>query len=500
MRYPLIMGRLALVAKLRDSAEALSALKRRAAAASVAASLVLAVVKLAAGFASGSLALLSEGAHNALDIGASALTLFTVREADKPPDADHQFGHAKIEAVAALAQTGFLAALSIGVAVQAIERIWAGNAVVDVNAFAVGVVVFSLVVDLVRWRGLTRVARLTSSHALAADALHFSSDLISSVLVLLGLAAVRAGYPHADALAALGVAGFIAVAGYRLGRETIDALVDRAPEGLTEAMRALVAETPGVARTEAIRLRTSGPRTVGEVIVSAPRTLLLERVAAIKSELAARIGQRWPQADLTITANPIALDDETILERVLAGRDAPPAAGASCHHPGHGRPQERRARSRGRRRYDLGRRPFRRFRPRKGDRRPKSARTSRSKPTSSPPNPRLAARPPIPISHAASRPSSPAPSASRSAFWTSTRCECARHLAASLCCSIAALIRQRQSKPFTPPSTRWSARCARRFRRFAARSDMRSHQAEARRKRDGAKERHARSTPSQGPT
>ena len=291
------MGRLALVAKLRDSAEALSALKRRAAAASVAASLVLAVVKLAAGFASGSLALLSEGAHNALDIGASALTLFTVREADKPPDADHQFGHAKIEAVAALAQTGFLAALSIGVAVQAIERIWAGNAVVDVNAFAVGVVVFSLVVDLVRWRGLTRVARLTSSHALAADALHFSSDLISSVLVLLGLAAVRAGYPHADALAALGVAGFIAVAGYRLGRETIDALVDRAPEGLTEAMRALVAETPGVARTEAIRLRTSGPRTVGEVIVSAPRTLLLERVAAIKSELAARIGQRWPQAD-----------------------------------------------------------------------------------------------------------------------------------------------------------------------------------------------------------
>ncbi len=98
---------------------------------------------------------------------------------------------------------------------------------------------------------------------------------------LLGLAATWAGYPHADALAALGVAGFIAVAGYQLGRETIDALVDRAPEGLTEAMCALVAQTPGVARTEAIRLRTSGAQIVGEVIVSAPRTLSLERAAGI---------------------------------------------------------------------------------------------------------------------------------------------------------------------------------------------------------------------------
>src|SRR5580700_2971303 len=117
------MRRLALGTKPPDPAKALSALKSRAAVASIATSLVLAVVKLAAGFASGSLALLSEGAHNALDIGASALTFYAVREADKPPDADHPFGHAKFEAVAALAETGFLAALSVGVAFQAIARI-----------------------------------------------------------------------------------------------------------------------------------------------------------------------------------------------------------------------------------------------------------------------------------------------------------------------------------------------------------------------------------------
>jgi cation diffusion facilitator family transporter len=311
------MGPRALPPKPRDPAKAHSALKQRAAAASVGASTILAAVKLAAGFGSGSLALISEGAHNTLDIGASALTLFAVREADKPADADHPFGHAKFEAVAALAETGFLSALAIVVAIQAIGRIRGGDVAVDANAFAIGAILFSIAVDAVRWRTLTHVARLTSSHALFADALHYSSDLISSVLVLAGLAATRAGYAHADALAAIGVAGFIAAAGYRLGRSTIDALVDRAPEGLTEAVRSLVINTDGVAGIEAIRLRPTGPMIVGDVIVSVSRTLPLERVAAIKAELQTRIARRWPEAELTITANPLKLDDETILERVL---------------------------------------------------------------------------------------------------------------------------------------------------------------------------------------
>jgi cation diffusion facilitator family transporter len=311
------MGRLSPGTKPRHRAENHSTLKQRAAAASVGASTILAAVKLAAGFASGSLALLSEGAHNALDIGASAITLFAVREADKPADADHPFGHAKIEAVAALAETGFLVALAIGVAIEAIGRIRGGGGAVDVGAFAIGAILFSIVVDVVRWRALTHVARLTSSHALSADALHYSSDLISSVLVLIGLIATRAGFPHADALAAIGVAGFIAVAGYRLGQTTIDALVDRAPEGLTDAIRGLVINTGSVAGIEAIRLRPSGPKIVGDVVVSVSRTLPLERVAAVKADLQTRIARRWPEAELTITANPLKLDDETILERVL---------------------------------------------------------------------------------------------------------------------------------------------------------------------------------------
>src|SRR5271169_2805003 len=148
--------------------DASSTRKRRAAIASTAASLALTLAKLSAGLAAGSLALVSEGAHNALDIGVSALTYFAIREADKPADEDHPFGHAKIEAVTALAQTGFLLALAVGVAFEALRRLGGEGAVVDANAFAFGAIGLSLVVDLVRWRALRRVAAETGSDALAA--------------------------------------------------------------------------------------------------------------------------------------------------------------------------------------------------------------------------------------------------------------------------------------------------------------------------------------------
>jgi cation diffusion facilitator family transporter len=290
--------------------------KQRAALASVAASAALAVAKLAAGLLSGSLALLSEGAHNGLDTGSSALTFFAVREAGKPADEEHPFGHAKIEAVAALAQTGFLAVLSAAVAIEAIQRLGGEPPKVDANALALGVVIVSIAVDFFRWRGLTKVARETNSDALSADALHYSSDLVSSLLVLIGLAATRFGFGHADALAAIGVAIFIAIASYRLGRHTIDALVDTAPKGLADRLAQAINAVPGVAAIDAIRLRPSGAQIIGEVVIFVSRTLPLERVAAIKDDVARRIKSEWPQTSLTFTANPRALDDESLLERV----------------------------------------------------------------------------------------------------------------------------------------------------------------------------------------
>jgi cation diffusion facilitator family transporter len=290
--------------------------KQRAALASVFASAALSLAKLVAGLLSGSLALVSEGAHNLLDTGSSALTFFAVREADKPADEEHPFGHAKIEAVAALAQTGFLAVLSVAVAVEAIRRIGGDAPKVDANALALGVVLVSVAVDFIRWRALAMVARETKSDALAADALHYSSDLVSSLLVLIGLAATRFGFVQADALAAIGVAVFIAIASFRLGRHTIDALVDTAPKGLADRLRRAIEAVPGVASIDTIRLRPSGAQIIGEVGIFVSRTLPLERVAAIKGDVARRIDAEWPQTALTLTANPVALDDESLLERV----------------------------------------------------------------------------------------------------------------------------------------------------------------------------------------
>src|SRR5271169_6407791 len=147
--------------------EASSTRKQRAALASTAASTALTLAKLGAGALSGSLALLSEGLHNLLDIAVSASTYFAIREADKPADEDHPFGHAKIEAVAALAETGFLLALALLVAFEALRRLGGEGVAVDANAFAFAAIGFSLVVDFVRWRALRRIAAETGSDALA---------------------------------------------------------------------------------------------------------------------------------------------------------------------------------------------------------------------------------------------------------------------------------------------------------------------------------------------
>jgi cation diffusion facilitator family transporter len=299
-----------------------AARKQRAAFASILASAALSLAKLAAGFMSGSLALLSEGGHSALDTGATILTYFAVRESDKPADEEHPFGHAKFEAVAALAETGLLAVLAFFVAFEAFRRLGGEHATVDASPLAFGVIIIAIVVDAFRWRGLAKIAKETHSDALAADALHFSSDLVSSALVLIGLAATLAGISNADALAAIGVAVFIAVAGFRLGRRTIDTLVDTAPQGLAKQLSALIETTPGVAAIDYVRLRRSGAQTIGEIGVFVSRTLPIERVAAIKADISKKISAADPQAALTVTANPLALDNESVLERVLliAGR------------------------------------------------------------------------------------------------------------------------------------------------------------------------------------
>ena len=301
-------------------------LKEGAALASIAVSSLMTAAKLVAGLLSGSLAVLSEAGHNLADIGATTLTYFAIRIAHKPADDEHQYGHAKVEALAALIETGFLFALAAFILVEAVRRLGGHPAEIEASPLIFGILFISITVDFFRWRRLKAIARRTKSEALAADALHFSSDMIASLLAIAGLVAAHFGFPQGDALAALGVAGFVAVAGFEIGRRTIDALVDAAPKGLADKVASIAASVPGVIKVETVRLRPAGPEVIGDLEITVARTLSLEKVAAIKVNVAAEIKAKHPDVSVTIATQPIAVDSETILERILliaAKRHAP---------------------------------------------------------------------------------------------------------------------------------------------------------------------------------
>jgi cation diffusion facilitator family transporter len=292
--------------------------KEQVALTSIAASAVLTIAKGLVGIATGSLAILSEAGHSLIDLGATVMTYAAVRVSDKPADAEHQYGHGKFESVSALAETALLFALSGVVVWEAVKRLTEHEEhIVIANAWAFGVIAVSVAVDFFRSRALSRTAKQTQSQALEADALHFSSDLWASLAVLIGLGGVRFGLWWADSAAALVVAILVCVAGWRLGRRTIDTLTDTAPEGAAATVTATAAKVPGVVRVEQVRARAVGEKTFIDLAVAVSRTMPLDRVSALKDAVAAAIRQQLPGAESTVITDPVALDNETVLDRVM---------------------------------------------------------------------------------------------------------------------------------------------------------------------------------------
>ncbi len=293
-------------------------IKQKVALSSIAASAGLTVAKAAVGLATGSLAVLSEAAHSLLDLAATVMTYFAVRISGKPADEEHHYGHGKVESVSALAETALLFLLSGIVIWEALQRLFGGHGhAVEATAWAFVVIAASIVIDFFRARVLYRVAAETSSEALEADALHFGSDMWSSAAVLTGLAAVALGYPWADSAAAVVVAVFICIAGWRLGRRTIDTLTDTAPAGAAGKISASVARIPGVVAIDRLRLRQVGEVLFVDLVVAVSRTLPLDRVAALKDRIVDVVRTDSPAAEVTLTTEPRALDDETVMERVM---------------------------------------------------------------------------------------------------------------------------------------------------------------------------------------
>jgi cation diffusion facilitator family transporter len=296
----------------------MQAVKERVALSSIAVSAGLTVAKGVVGLASGSLAILSEAGHSLIDLFATIITYFAVRASGKPADEEHHYGHGKIESVAALAATALLFVLAAFVLWEVAARLIDGEAHrVEASAWAFAVIAISIVVDFFRARLLYRVASKTSSQALEADALHFGSDMWSSLAVLAGLAGVAVGLPWADPAAAAVVAVFICIAGYRLGRRTIDTLTDAAPAGAAERIAAIAEKVRGVVAIDRVRVRPAGTSLFAEIAVAVSRSLPLERVAAVEREIARAVGAEMPEVEVTVVTAPRALDDESMMERIM---------------------------------------------------------------------------------------------------------------------------------------------------------------------------------------
>jgi cation diffusion facilitator family transporter len=293
-------------------------IKQRVALSSIAASAGLTLAKAIVGVLSGSLALLTEAAHSLIDFGATVMSYFAVRISGKPADAEHHYGHGKVESISALIETALLFVLSGVVTWEAGGRLLGKEAgAVEATPWAFAVMALAIVVDFFRSRALYKVAAETSSHALEANALHFGSDMLSSIAVLVGLGGVALGYHWADSAAAIAVAVLICIAGWRLGRRTIETLTDTAPPGAAEKVTALAEKISGVVAVDRVRVRQVGDVRFIDVAVAVSRTVPLDRVAAIKERIAAAIRTDSPKAEVTVNAEPRALDDETLLDRVM---------------------------------------------------------------------------------------------------------------------------------------------------------------------------------------
>jgi cation diffusion facilitator family transporter len=280
----------------------------------------LALLKLAIGFLSGSLALMSEGIHSSLDFLVTLGTWFSVRTADVPADREHHYGHGKIENLSAFAQAVLLIVTAFWILTEAYGHLTSGKTEIDPGAgwyASIAVLVVSIGVDLSRSRALRRAARKFNSQALEADAVHFGTELLSSAAVLGGLLLVKFGGPRfakADPMAAMVVAGVMLFTALRLGRQAADVLIDRAPEGVEEAVQGLIKGVAGVRNVSRVRARQSGSSTFVDATIAVDPGIGLKAGHQISDNVELRVTEKFPNLDILVHVEPDRLPETHMRE------------------------------------------------------------------------------------------------------------------------------------------------------------------------------------------
>lgn len=304
--------------------------KKRVALSSVGAAVFLTLLKLVVGLLTGSLGILSEAAHSGLDLVAALVTFFAVRLSGEPPDASHPYGHGKIENLSALIETLLLLITCVWIIYEVIQRLFFKSVEVEANVWAFLVMGTSVAVDISRSRALYRAARKYDSQALEADALHFSTDIWSSLTVIGGLALVWLGQrlgaewawlAKADAVAALVVALIVIYVSLQLGRRAVAVLLDTAPPGLAERIIAEAEHVPGVQTVGSARVRRSGAATFVDLTIGVERSASLERAHQIAAMVEDRIGTLTHKGDVVVHVDPVQQRDESLPETVSAIAD-----------------------------------------------------------------------------------------------------------------------------------------------------------------------------------
>src|ERR1700722_9315421 len=298
--------------------------KRRAALLSVGSAVLLVSLKAFLVLRTGSLGVLSEALHSGLDLLAAVITFLSVRVSDEPADERHPYGHGKFENFSAFVETALLLLTALYSIYEAFDRLFFHSVHIQPSTTAILVLLVALAIDVTRARALKHVAQKYSSDALEADALHFSTDVWSTIVVISGIGLVWAGetwnlpwLAYADALAGLAVAAVILWVGARLGRRTLDSLLDAAPQGLQQEIAKAVARMDGVLDVDRVRVRRAGNRHFVDATVSVTRTASLEQVHALSDAIEKRIGEIVP-ADVMVHAEPRAPQGEHLFEAIRA--------------------------------------------------------------------------------------------------------------------------------------------------------------------------------------
>ncbi len=304
--------------------------KRTAALTSFLAASGITLLKLITGLLTGSLGMLSETAHSGIDLIASLLTFTSVRLSDRPADAEHAFGHGKVENLSAAVETALMIASCVWIAIEAIVRILHPTRLaLRFSVWPFVVLLLSILVDSARSAALHRVAKAHRSEALEADAMHFGTDIWSSAAVIVGLLFSYAGQRwnlpalrYADPIAALVVAAIILRVTWRLARKTLDSLLDATPAEVRDLVQGHILRDlqaiPDVISVQRLRVRRSGSDYFVDLTLGLPRALSFQRSEQVTSEATAAVQKRLGDADVVVRTVPTATLDESPFDRVRA--------------------------------------------------------------------------------------------------------------------------------------------------------------------------------------